>query len=134
MNRSQPSLILSLVLVFASGIAVGSVGYHLYTAKAVAASVSQSPDRFRRDFITDMKSKLSLSEEQVTKVNVVLDQTHLQYKELRDRMKPDMNRIKSEQVEKINSLLNPDQQKQYEALRVEREAKSKQKSSRPSSN
>lgn len=134
MNRSQPSLILSLVLVFASGIAVGGVGYHLYTAKAVAASVGQSPDKFRRDFITDMKMKLSLSEEQITKVNVVLDQTHLQYKELRERMKPDMSRIKSEQVEKINALLNPLQQKQYEALRLERDSKSKQKSRTPSGN
>ena len=134
MNRSQPSLILSLVLVFASGIAVGGVGYHLYTAKSVVANASQSPDKFRSDFITDMKVKLSLSEEQITKVNVVLDQTRLQYKELRDRMKPDMSRIKSEQVEKINSLLNPVQQKQYEELRVEREAKSKQKSRPPSGN
>ncbi len=134
MNRSQSSLIFSLVLVFASGIAVGGVGYHLYTAKSVAANAGQSPDKFRSDFITDMKVKLSLSEEQITKVNVVLDQTRLQYKELRDRMKPDMNRIKSEQVEKINALLNPLQQKQYEALRVERDTKSKQKSHRPSGN
>ncbi len=134
MSRSQPSLILSLVLVFASGIAVGGVGYHLYTAKSVAASAVQSPDKFRSDFITDMKLKLSLSEEQITKVNVVLDQTRLQYKELRERMKPDMNRIKSEQVEKVNSLLNPLQQKQYEELRAEREAKSKQKSRASASN
>ena len=134
MSRSQPSLILALVLVFASGIAVGGVGYHFYTVKTVAANAGQTPDKFRSDFITDMKMKLSLSEEQITKVNVVLDQTRIQYKEIRDRMKPDMSRIKSEQVEKINLLLNPVQQKQYEALRAARDAHSKQKSSRPAGN
>ena len=131
MSRSQPSLMLSLVLVFVSGIAVGGVGYHLYTAKTVTASAGRSPDRFRTDFINDMKSKLSLSDDQISKVNVVLDQTRLKYKEVRDRMKPDMSRIKSEQVEKINALLNPVQQKQYEELRMEREAKSKQQSRPP---
>jgi hypothetical protein len=128
MNRTQSSLALALVLVFASGIAVGGFGYHLYTAKTVTATSGPSPDKFRKDFVADMKVKLGMTDDQVGKMNAVLDQTRLQYKEVRDRMKPDMNRIKSEQIEKINSFLSPEQQKSYQQLRAERDEKAKQRS------
>lgn len=129
MNRTQSSLALALLLVFTSGIAVGGFGYHLYTAKSVEAISARSPEQLRKDYVSEMKQKLKMTDSQISQMNVVLDQTRLQFKEVRDRMKPDMNRIKSEQIEKINSFLSPDQLKDYEKLRVERDLKAKQKAS-----
>ena len=129
MSRTQTSLALALLLVFASGIAVGGFGYHLYTAKSVEAISARSPEQLRKDYVSEMKQRLKMTDSQISQMNVVLDQTRLQFKEVRDRMKPDMNRIKSEQIEKINSFLSPDQLKDYEKLRVERDLKAKQKAS-----
>lgn len=129
MSRTQTSLALALLLVFASGIAVGGFGYHLYTAKSVEAISARSSEQLRKDYVSDMKQKLKMTDSQITQMNVVLDQTRLQFKEVRDRMKPDMSRIKSEQIEKINSFLSPEQQKDYEKLRAERDLKAKQKAS-----
>ena len=129
MSRTQTSLALALLLVFASGIAVGGFGYHLYTAKSVEAISARSSEQLRKDYVSEMKQRLKMTDTQITQMNGVLDQTRLQFKEVRDRMKPDMNRIKSEQIEKINSFLSPEQQKDYEKLRAERDLKAKQKSS-----
>ncbi len=129
MSRTQTSLALALLLVFASGIAVGGFGYHLYTAKSVEAISARSSEQLRKDYVSEMKQKLKMTDSQITQMNVVLDQTRLQFKEVRDRMKPDMSRIKSEQIEKINSFLSPEQQKDYEKLRAERDLKAKQKAS-----
>ncbi len=128
--KSQSSLFVSLVLVFASGMAVGAVGHYLYTAKTVNATSIPPPnaDSFRKQFMEDMRSRVGLRDDQVDRVNKVLDQTRLQYKEVRDKMKPDMNRIKTEQIEKVNGILTPEQQKLYEQLRLDREQKSKQNS------
>ena len=128
--KSQSSLFVSLVLVFASGMAVGAVGHYLYTAKTVNATSFPPPnaDSFRKQFMEDMRNRVGIRDDQADRVNTVLDQTRFQYKEVRDRMKPDMNRIKTEQIEKINAILTPEQQKLYEQLRLDREQKSKQNS------
>ncbi len=128
MSRSQSSLFFSLVLVFASGIAVGTVGHYLYTAKTVnAVTLPQAnADKFRKEFVEDMRKRVGSTDDQVGRMNTVLDQTRLQYKQVRDKMKPDMDRIKTEQIERINAILSPEQQKLYQQLRAEREEKSKQ--------
>ena len=127
MNRSQSSLVLSLLLVFSSGVAVGTVGHYLYTAKSVNATSlpPATPDSFRNQFVEEMRLKVGLQGDQLTNLIKVLDETGLQYKEVRDRMKPDMKRIKNEQIEKINAFLSPDQQKLYQQLRADRDEKSK---------
>ena len=116
MKRTQYSLILSLLLVFSSGMVVGAFGLHLYTAKSVTATSRKSPEDYRRGYVEELRVRLNLNAEQLLKLNGVLDQTRAQYKDVRDRMKPDMNRIKNEQIEKINSLLSPDQQQKYETF------------------
>ena len=126
MKRTQYTLILSLLLVFASGTVVGAFGLHLYEAKTVTATSRKSPDDFRRAYVEDLRTRLGLNVEQVVKLNTVLDQTRAQYKDVRDRMKPDMNRIKSEQIEKVNSMLSPEQQQKYEVFRTEQSNKAKQ--------
>ena len=126
MKRTQYSLILSLLLVFASGTVVGAFGLHLYEAKTVTATSRKSPEDFRRAYVEDLRTRLVLNAEQVLKLNIVLDQTRAQYKDVRDRMKPDMNRIKSEQIEKVNSMLSPEQQQKYEVFRTEQSNKAKQ--------
>ena len=128
MNRSLSSLFYSLVLVFASGMTVGAVGLYLYTAKSVNATSlpPASADSFRKQFVQDMRQRAGLQDNQLERMNAVLDQTRLQYQAVRERMKPDMDRIKTEQIEKINAILTPEQQKLYEQLRLEREEKAKQ--------
>ena len=119
MKRTQFSLVLSLLLVFASGTVVGAFGLYLYTAKSVAATSRKSPEEYRRGYVDDLKTRLNLDKEQVLKLNAVLDQTHALYKEVRERMRPDMSRIRNEQIEKVNSMLSPEQQKAYELFRAE---------------
>ena len=103
MSRTQSSLFASLLLVFVSGVAVGGVGHYLYTAKSVNAT--SRPDSFRQQFVEDMRKRVGMNDTQIQRMNSVLDETRQQYKQVRDRMTPDFNRIKSEQREKINELM-----------------------------
>jgi len=127
MNRSTLSLVLSLLLVFGSGIAVGVFGRGYYESTTVKASVArpQTPEDYRRVYLDEMSKRLSLSQDQKTKLNEILDETRAKFREVRERHKPEMKAIQDEQVDKVNAMLAEPQRAEYAKMRAEREAKRK---------
>ena len=117
MTPTQCSAILFWCVDCSGGFVCGVVDPLLYPGSPEPATSRKSPEDYRRGYVEELRVRLNLNAEQLLKLNGVLDQTRAQYKDVRDRMKPDMNRIKSEQIEKINSLLSTDQQQKYETFR-----------------
>jgi hypothetical protein len=131
MKRSSFSTALYVSLVFLSGAAVGGFSYRLYTMKTVLASpvVSPKPDDYRTKYLDEMRTRLSLSPEQLKQLSVILDSTKSRYhevkakwdKEAKLKAKPELRAIQEDQVQKIKGMLSDPQRIEYDKLRVERD-------------
>jgi len=109
-------------LVFASGAAVGGFGHRLYTATSVIAKQSSvSPEEMRKKYVETLRGRLTLSEDQVMKLNLILDESRGRFHEAQERMRPTLEAIRNDQTEHIRSMLSPEQRTAYEAYRKERD-------------
>jgi Spy/CpxP family protein refolding chaperone len=130
MRRSSLTTALYLVLLFLSGVAVGAFGLRLYTLNSVRASGRPSPEEFRRKYIVGMRSRLKLTDEQASKLGPILDETGKQFRELREKHRPELKAIQDEQTQKIRALLTDAQQAEFSRFQQERE-KERQRNGRP---
>lgn len=122
MRLSRLSVALYVGLLFLSGVAMGAFGYHLYTVAPVRAN----SDEYRKKYLSEMQGRLKLDSGQVNKLDKILDETRSRFHAVRQRMKPEFDSIRSEQVEKVRSILSDQQRTEYEKMRKEREEREKQ--------
>ncbi|HNY40937.1 MAG TPA: hypothetical protein PKJ41_11095 [Bryobacteraceae bacterium] len=130
MKPFNRNLALSLTLVFLSGLAVGVFSHRYFTQKAELSSKSgppRGPKDFRKAYTDDMKTRLKLSDDQLARLNVILDQTEAKYKSFRDRTRPEMKAIQDDQVTAINAMLSQEQQDEYAKMRKERDERRKKR-------
>jgi hypothetical protein len=127
MKRSNLTIALYLFLIFASGILVGAFGYRLYTGTPVSAKTSAtvSPDEWRRQYVSEMRSRLKLAPEQMERLNAILDDTRSRSHQAHDTLDSALKQIKQHHVDAVNAMLNPEQRPEYEKLRAERDRRGK---------
>jgi len=133
MRRSSFTTFLYLAILFLSGVAAGAFGLRLYTLNSVRANGGNgrpSPEEFKRRYIQELRTQLTLSEEQVSKLGPILDETRRQFRELHEKHRPEWKAIQDEQTRKIRALLNDSQQSEYGKFLDERE-KQRQREPRP---
>jgi hypothetical protein len=110
-------------LVFLSGAAVGGFGHRLfYTATSVSAKGAVlSPEEMRKKYVETLHTRLQLTDDQLMKLNLILDESRGRYHENQEKMKPALEAIRNDQTEHIRAILNPQQRAEYEQYRKERE-------------
>lgn len=124
MKPLRLSVAFYLFLVFLSGVVVGGLAHRFYTVREVRAERKpRSSEEYRRNYIEEMNSRLALNESQVRQLNEILDATRSRYREMRERLKPELKSIQQEQVEKIRAILSPNQVAEYEKMRAERDSR-----------
>src|SRR5438105_2620667 len=101
MKRSL-AIPLYVLLVFLSGAMVGVVGYRLYSAKSVIATQPSAPpkmkpEEWRRHIIEEMRTRLKLNDEQVTKLQAAFDTTHERFTAYDQRSKAERKSIIEDQ-------------------------------------
>lgn len=136
MNLSSKTVALYMGLIFASGAVVGVLGDRLYNSnQQVAEQATQnadtkegkgrgrrpSPEEFRRGYLSFMQRRLELSDEQVSDLNLVLDDTQNRMDLLMRGTVPQQRSIWEEQNQKIRALLSNTQLTEYEQMIAERE-------------
>ena len=131
MNVSRKSIALYVALVFVSGAVLGVFGDRLYNATVVNGSIGgpdkgKNPEEFRKKMVAEWQKRLTLSDEQVTKLNIILDETRSQFHEARQKMDPEMQAIRHGQQDKIRAMLKPEQRAEYEKMLQEREKREKE--------
>jgi hypothetical protein len=117
MRRSNLATLFYLLVVFASGTVVGGFANRLYMAKSVTATVStQPPSRaeIRKQYIQDMRSRLHLTDAQITQLNVIMDATGQKMHDMHQS-------IQDEHTQKVIAILNNSQKTEYAKMRAERE-------------
>ena len=123
MRRSNFTTLLYLLLVFASGIVVGGFANRLYMMRSVSAASSpkstQTHAAFREKYIREMRTKLSLTDAQVSELQQIIEATDHR---LRDMHKD----IDNEHAQKVAAMLNDSLKAEYAKIREERERKRQQ--------
>lgn len=126
MKRSAASLALSLILVFASGVVVGALGHRsLQQQDQKKERKPRTPEEYRNAYVSEVRTRLKLNDEQVSKLNTILDETREKYRALREKQRPEMKAIQDQQTNEINAMLTGEQQQEYAKMRREREEKKK---------
>ena len=118
MKRNQWTALLFAVLLFGSGFLSGVLGQRYFATSTVSAKTAED---FRHHYVTEMKSQLNLTPKQVSQLEVILDETKAKYRAVRDQSRPAMLKIKQEQINRVKSILTPQQIPSYEQLVAERE-------------
>jgi Spy/CpxP family protein refolding chaperone len=128
MLKSKFSALLSLLLVFLSGVLVGGFAYRLYYVSVAAApnnAKRPDPEEARRHIVADMRDHLKLDGQQVNQLQQIFDQTRDQFHQIHDKMNAEGEAIHTSQIEKIRAILRADQLPLYEQWRAEREREHK---------
>jgi Spy/CpxP family protein refolding chaperone len=121
MKKNQLSAFLIAVLLFASGAAVGALGHRYYAQTVVSAK-----EDFRQHYLNEMRTKLNLTPAQVTQLEGIMDETKAKYKAVHDSNHPTMVKIKAEHVERVQSILTPQQLPIYAQLVAEHERRARE--------
>jgi hypothetical protein len=79
------------------------------------------PNDYRKKYVAEAQNRLKLTPDQVQQLNEIMDLTFARFRELHERNRPERRQIHQEQVDKINAILTPDQQREYARMREERE-------------
>ncbi len=131
MRRSTLTTGLYLALLFLGGVAVGVFGHRLYTLNSVNANVDpRNPKEFRRRYVAEMRTRLKLTDDQVSRLGPILDETRQRHQELMDKHRPEFKAMHDQQVQKIRGILTDSQQAEYTKMLDERE-KQRQRDRRP---
>ena len=100
---------------------------HFYTVRVANAKTAED---FRQRYISEMRSRCRLTPAQVAQLEAILDDTKAKVKAVRDSYRPQILKIKQEQVGRVKSILTPEQIPAYEELRAERERRAKDQQER----
>jgi len=144
MPKSKVSAFLSVLLVFASGVAMGAVGYRLYVVNSVASSVGQppnnkkkmSPEEFRKLAMARLKDAIKLTDRQLADVEKVYDWQGDQFTPIHKKTQAKIDQdwrefddqraqVHDAAVAKIKALLTPDQQPLYDKYLADQAANRK---------
>ncbi len=142
MKRATLSTALYVTLVFLSGAVVGGFAHRLYMVNTVfSVPVSPKPEDVRRKIVEEMRTRLSLTNDQVTQLSAIMDSTKARFHEVRSkwdkeahiRAKPELKAIQEDQVQKVKEILTEAQRPEYDKYRADREKQRQQNNSKPDS-
>jgi hypothetical protein len=136
MKRTTLSTALYVSLVFLSGGVVGGFVHRLYMMNTVIAGpvTTPKPDDYRKKYLEEMRTRLSLNQEQLSQLSTILDSTETRVHEVkakwnseaRTKAKPELKAIQEDQIQKVKGILTEPQQVEYDKLRAEREKRRQQ--------
>ena len=135
MKLTRSAIALYMAIVFVSGGVLGFYANRLYAVSTTqprpAAKSQQSPQEFRKGLVSFYKKRLDLNDDQTQKLELILDdvgaQYQAQFKKEREAIRPELNRIRQEQIDRITEMLDAKQKEKYSELLKEREQMRKQK-------
>lgn len=124
MKRWNLPIALYLFLIFVSGAVVGALGYRLYSPPPTRAG-KLTPDEWRRQYLSEMQTRVNLTPDQLEKLNAILDGTHTRFHAAREKNDQIMKQIREDQFAQVRAILTPEQVPKYEQLRADREQRAK---------
>jgi hypothetical protein len=117
---------LYLFVVFVSGAVVGALGYRTYKPPTASSNARVSPEEWRKQYIHEIENRVTLTPDQVGKVDAILEETYHRFHEARDKHNAQVKQIGEQQRDNIRSLLTPEQLPKAELFWQDRDLRNKQ--------
>ena len=112
MNRF--SAFASVAALFLVGVLVGGLGTHLFS---VSQPHRPGPGGFRGDhFLELLERELALTDDQMRRIDQILEQSHAEGDALRREMLPRLRSAMAESRDRIREILTAEQQARFEEL------------------
>jgi Spy/CpxP family protein refolding chaperone len=126
-NQGSRKAALLVLLVFALGIGLGSVGTYVVTTRVLAAR-PQQPARDSASHMAMFTRDLNLNPDQQKQIQAILTETRARYAEIHGQADPEYEKARHEGREKIRQVLTPEQKPKFEDLlrRIDEERRSRQ--------
>jgi protein subunit release factor A len=129
MKLPRTTIALYVGLVFLCGGVVGFFANRLYNASTVTASVNtkKDPADIRKAVVSRYQTRLKLNDDQVQKLNIILDESKAQLDAIHSQETPQVDAVWQNQITRMKLMLNPDQQAEYDTMLREIRERQKQK-------
>jgi len=114
---------LAVAAVFALGCATGALLDSAYRLRVDAAREAGHGRRSPERMLEKMRRDLDLDERQAAEVRKIVDETRNEYRSLRGEARPRFDAIRQSARTRIRALLNPEQQKRFDARVAEKDAR-----------
>jgi len=115
-NQGSRKAVLLVSVLFVLGIALGSVGTYLVTARALAArpqaTLAHNPGHTMAMYTRD----LNLSADQQSQIHAILSDTRAHYAALHEKLDPEYEQVRKQGRDQIRQLLTPEQRPKFEDL------------------
>jgi Spy/CpxP family protein refolding chaperone len=115
-NQGSRKAVLLVSVLFVLGIALGSVGTYLVTARALAArpqaTLAHTPGHTMAMYTRD----LNLSADQQSQIQAILSDTRAHYAALHEKLDPEYEQVRKQGRDRIRQLLTPEQRPKFEDL------------------
>jgi Spy/CpxP family protein refolding chaperone len=121
-GHAKAKIWLVLVAVFVLGAVTGGALTGLYRSRASGSAGRDSRERALKERFEKMRQELNLTDQQTTQVRAILDETRNEYRTLREELRPRFDEPRMKARAKIRALLDPDQQKKFDALVAQQDA------------
>ena len=108
--------LLALAGLFVLGVVSGSLGAHLYYARALDRPPGPPPF-FGGRMGPRLERHLELTPEQGEQLRAILDETRREAEALRRELGPRMREVMQRSEERIREMLTPEQRQRFEELR-----------------
>jgi hypothetical protein len=115
-NQGSRKAMMLVFVLFALGVALGSVGTYVVTTRVQAArpqaTLAHNPARTMAMYTRD----LNLSPDQQTQIQAILNDTRARYAGLHEKLDPEYEQVRQQGRDHIRQVLNPEQRPKFEDL------------------
>jgi Spy/CpxP family protein refolding chaperone len=123
-NITRLKLWLAVAAIFVTGCATGALLDSAYRLRVDAAREGgRGGRRNHEQMFEKMRRDLDLDERQAAEARKILDETRNEYRALRSEARPRFDAIRQSARTRIRALLNPEQQKRFDARVAEKDAR-----------
>jgi Spy/CpxP family protein refolding chaperone len=129
-NQGSRKAVLLVMTLFVLGIALGSVGTYLVTARALAARPQIIPPRNPNPSHMAMFTRdLNLTPDQQGQIQAILNDTRAHYAALHEKLDPEYEQVRQQGRDHIRQLLTPEQRPKFEDLLRQMDEERRQRAS-----
>jgi Spy/CpxP family protein refolding chaperone len=123
-GSTRLKLWLAVAAVFVLGCTTGALLDSAYRLRVDAARESgRGGRRSPEQMLEKMRRELDLDDRQAAEVRKIVDETSNEYRSLRSEARPRFDAIRQSARTRIRALLNPEQQKRFDARVAQKDAR-----------
>ena len=115
--------VLGIILVFILGATSGSLVTFLISQSRIESFMKGGPQAKEEHLVKRLTKQLSLDDQQHDQVTAIIHETHEDIRQIRQKIRPQIEDTLNESQLRISGLLRPDQQAAFKKIVAEHKAR-----------